>query len=179
MRAIREIGFKRLIKYIFFTVWETVFNLLLFSPLRACWMRLFGACIGKDNVIGAISFRNLYRGGLAGLKIGDHCFLGDRVVLDLADEIILENNVTLSDEVFVLTHTNVGFHNHPLQKFFPAYSKRVVFKEGSFVGIRATILPGVIVGKQSAIGACSLVKHDVPDHELHFGSPAIFKRKLQ
>lgn len=113
-----------------------------------------------------------------GLSIGNACFIGDGVVFDLADSIILQNDVTLSDEVFILTHTNVGYKNHPLQRHFPAFSKPVVFRNGSFAGVRVTVLPGVTVGEKAAIGACALVKHDIAERELHAGVPAVFIRKL-
>lgn len=172
-------GLTKIIRFILFTYWEVIFRCLLFSPLRIFWMRLFGAKIGKNVIIGSIRFMNLYRSGLRGLHIGDKCFIADYVVFDLADEIVFENDVTLSDEVFVLTHTNVGYSDHPLQKFFPPFSNKVVFKNGCFIGVRALIMPGVEIGEKSAIGASSLVKNDIPSLELHAGVPAKFIRRLE
>lgn len=179
LKAIQEVGINKVFKYAFFSFWEVIFKCLVFSPLRIFWMRLFGAKIGKDVVFGNVRFMNLYRLGLKGLKVGDKCFIGDYAVFDLADGITLEDNVTLSEEVFVLTHTNVGYLDHPLQKYIPAFSKKVVFKNGSFVGIRATIMPGIVVGEKSAVGACSLILKDVAPHELHAGVPAKFIKKFE
>ena len=178
MDIIKEVGAFKILKYLIFTLWEAVFHVLLFSPLRVWWMRLGGTKIGKNPVIGNLYFMNLYRRGLPGLTVGNNCFIGNRVVFDLADEIEIGTEVTLSDEVFLLTHTNVGYKNHPLQKFFPNYSKKIVMQNGVFVGIRATIFPGVTLGEESAVGACSLVTKDVPARELHAGVPAKLIRQF-
>ncbi len=178
MDIIKEVGYLKIIKYLIFTLWEAVFHVLLFSPLRILWLHFGGAQIGKNTVLGDLYFMNLYRRGLHGMRVGKNCFIGSRVVFDLADEIEIGDDVTLADEVFFLTHTNVGYKNHPLQRFFPNYSKKVIVKDGAFIGVRTTVFPGVLIGKNSAVGACSLVKQNIPDNELHVGTPAVFKRKL-
>jgi maltose O-acetyltransferase len=116
--------------------------------------------------------------GIKGLKIGDRCFVGDRVVFDLAEEIVIGDDSTLSEECFILTHTNVGYKDHPLQKEIPSFSARVVVGKGCFIGIRAVIMPGVTLGEKCAVGACSLVNSDIPTGELHAGIPAKLIRQL-
>jgi len=39
-------------------------------------------------------------------------------------------------------------------------------------------MPGITVGKNSEIGACSQVRHDVPDNEIWYGGPAKFFKKV-
>ena len=39
-------------------------------------------------------------------------------------------------------------------------------------------MPGITIGKNSEIGACSQVRHDVPDNEIWYGSPAKFFKKV-
>lgn len=179
MKAIQAIGYGKIAKYIFFSFWQFLFALMFVSPLRVWLLRLFGAKIGKDTVIERIRLFNLYRKGLSGLTIGDFCFLGDGVTLDLAEEIKIRNQVTLSVDTLVLTHTNVGYHDHPLQKFFPSMSKSVVFQEGSFVGVRAIILPGILVGESAAVAAGALVNSDVPAFTLVGGLPAKIIKTLK
>ena len=53
-------------------------------------LRLLGARIGRRTILHDVRFFNLYRRGLAGLVIGDECFLGDECLLDLAEGIELE-----------------------------------------------------------------------------------------
>ena len=45
-------------------------------------------------------FFNLYRRGFSGLEIGEGCFLGDECLLDLAEGIHLERQVTLAPRLW-------------------------------------------------------------------------------
>ena len=81
---IKEIGLSRLIKYFFMELWNSIFLLLPFSPLRIWWLRLGGAKIGRGCVVDRIYLMNLDRTGLSGLSLGNDCYLGPVVLLDLA-----------------------------------------------------------------------------------------------
>lgn len=48
----------------------------------------------------------------------------------------------------------------------------VVIKDNAFIGAHSTILKGVTVGRNSVVGACSVVTKDVPDNEIWAGNPA-------
>jgi maltose O-acetyltransferase len=85
---------------------------------------------------------------------------------------VLADKVTVAERVTVLTHTNVGYRDHPLQKRFPAMEKPVSFGSGSFVGACATILPGVRIGECAFVAAGSLLTKDAPSHCLVGGVPA-------
>lgn len=52
-----------------------------------------------------------------------------------------------------------------------------VLKKGSMFGANVSIMPGVNIGENAEIGACSQVRHDVPDNEIWYGSPAHFLKK--
>ena len=148
------------------------YRLALVPQLRAPWLRLLGARIGRRTVLHDVRFFNLYRRGLAGLDIGEECFLGDECLLDLAEGVRLERQVTLAERVLILTHTNVGYHDHPLQAGFPAMAAPVVIERGSFLGANVTVLPGIRVGEQSFVAAGSVVTADVPPRTLVAGVPA-------
>lgn len=178
MKALKEVGIKKIIKYVFYSLWQYPFSLMFVSPLRVLLLRLTGAKIGENTVIERISFMNLYRTGIPGLKIGKNCFLGDGVVLDMADRIILGDNVTLSAGTFVLTHTNVGYKDHPLQKHIQSMKGMVRFKNGCFVGVRCVILPGVIMEEKSAAAACALVNKNVKSDTLVGGIPSAEIKKF-
>src|SRR5262249_49476045 len=149
-----------------------------FPPLRAAWLRLLGARIGSDVVLHDVRFFNLYRAGVAALEIGDQCFLGDECLLDLAAPIRLERQVTLAERVLILTHTNVGYADHPLQRLFPASAGPVRLESGCFVGAGAIVLPGLTIGREAFVAAGSVVTHDVPPRTLVAGVPARAVRAL-
>lgn len=48
----------------------------------------------------------------------------------------------------------------------------VTLREYAILGAHVLVLPGVTVGKGSAVGAFSLVKKDIPEWEIHAGIPA-------
>jgi maltose O-acetyltransferase len=140
--------------------------------------RALGARIGRRAILHDVRFFNLYRRGLGGLSIGEECFLGDECLIDLADAVRLENQVTLAERVLILTHTNVGYADHPLQRHFPAMTAPVVVESGSFVGAAVTVLPGVRIGRGSFVAAGSVVTEDVPPGTLVAGVPARPVRSL-
>jgi maltose O-acetyltransferase len=86
--------------------------------------------------------------------------------------------VTLAERVLVLTHTNVGYRDHPLQAHFPPGAAPVVIRAGSFVGANATILPGLSIGPRAFVAAGSVVTESVPEGTLAAGVPARHVRTL-
>ena len=178
MKALAEIGWRKAARFGWFTAAMLPYRLLPVPQLRAPFLRLLGARIGRGSVVHDVRFFNLYRRGLAGLSVGDECFLGDECLLDLAEGITLERQVTFAERVLVLTHTNVGYADHPLQSHFPAMAAPVVIGQGSFVGAAATILPGVRIGARSFVAAGSVVTADVPPGMLVAGVPARVVRPL-
>ncbi len=176
---IKEVGIKKLIRYVFSSLWQYVFAMMFASPLRVTFLRLFGATIGSDTVIERIKLMNLYRVGIGGLRIGDRCFLGDGVALDLAERILLEDDVTLSFDAMVLTHTNVGYAHHPIQQHIPSRTKPVLLKKGCFLGARSVVLAGLMIGEGAAVAAGAVVTKDVPANTLVVGVPAKVIRKFK
>ena len=55
---------------------------------------------------------------------------------------------------------------------------KVVLKQNCRIGSHSTILPGVSIGKNSIIGAHSLVNKNIPDNVVAFGAPAKVVRQL-
>ena len=48
---------------------------------------------------------------------------------------------------------------------------KVTIKENARIGTHSTIMPGVTIGKNSIIGAYSLVNKDIPDDTIAYGIP--------
>jgi len=55
---------------------------------------------------------------------------------------------------------------------------RVHLKENCKIGSHSTVLPGVTIGKNSIVGAHSLVTHDIEDNVVAFGVPAKTVRRI-
>jgi maltose O-acetyltransferase len=179
VKALDEIGWARATRFAFFSLALVPYRLALFPPLRTAWLRLLGAKIGARVVLHDVRFFNLYRRGIRGLTVGNDCFLGGECLLDLAEGIYLEDQVTLAERVLILTHTNVGYRDHPLQRHFPPVAAPVIIGRGSFLGANVTVLPGVRIGEGSFVAAGSVVTADVPAHTLVGGIPARPLRALE
>ncbi len=154
-----------------------VFDFLPFSPLRVFWLKLGGAKIGKRCVVDRIDFINLDRTGLAGFQVGRESFLGRGALFDLAGEIVLQDQITVSARASLISHFSVGFSNHPLVDKYPKFVKKTVIESGSFIGLGAIILPGLKISKRAMIGAGAVVTKDVVADSLAVGVPAKIKKK--
>jgi len=177
--AFREIGFKKALKYLLGLFQLSFLKIIILPPnLRRQFLNLFGSKIGPESIIHPITLINLYRTGFKGLKCGKHCFIGEECLLDLADSITMGDNVTLAERVTIITHMNAGFKNHPLQKYFPSMSSPVTIGSGSFIGVNATILPGIKVGERAVVAAGAVVTRDVPKETVVAGVPSRPIRKI-
>lgn len=177
MKAVDEIGWRKAARFLLYTLAMVPYRAALFPPLRRLWLRLLGARIGPRTIVHDVRFFNLYRRGMSGLQIGRECFVGDECLFDLAEGIVLEDQVTLAERVMVLTHMNVGYADHPLQARFPATAAPVTVRSGSFVGAGAILLAGRTLGPRAFVAAGSVVTEDVPPDTLVAGVPARVVRR--
>ena len=176
--ALKEIGIRKTLKFGFVTILMIFYKMMIFPQLRVFYLRILGAKIGKNVIIHNADFFNYYRTGFKGVRIGNNCFIGDGSLMDLADEITISDSVTIAERVTILTHTNVGYSDHPLQKYFPSSVKPVILEHGCFVGANVTVLPGVTIGKCAFIAAGSVVNENVPAYTLVGGVPARVIREI-
>jgi acetyltransferase-like isoleucine patch superfamily enzyme len=58
-------------------------------------------------------------------------------------------------------------------------SGRILINDGAFIGANSTVLKGVSIGKNSVIGASSVVTRDIPDNEIWGGNPIRFLKKIE
>ena len=172
---------KFIIRIIFrFLVWvayltykiEGVNALLLFMPARIIptVLRHYGATIGHDPIIHSPLIIHNAKNDYGNLIMGDHCYLGRDVFLDLENRIELEDQVTVSMRVTILTHTDVG--DSRLNKRIPASTAPVRICKDAYIGANSTILQGVTIGAESLIGAGSVLLKDVPSGAMFAGNPA-------
>jgi acetyltransferase-like isoleucine patch superfamily enzyme len=171
MKAFHEVGVRRLARFLWVTLALTAFRVAIVPPFRSLFLRVCGASVGADTVLHRLTLINVDRGGFRSLRIGARCFLGDEVLIDLAAPVTLEDDVTLAARAMILTHLNVGYSDHPLQRRFPSMTAPVTIRRGSFVGAGATVLAGCSLGPEAFVGAGSLVNRDVQGGETVGGVP--------
>lgn len=141
-------------------------------------MNLFGARVAWSAVVERVNFMNLDRRGLAGLSIGKKSFVGVAAIFDLAGELMIGDQATVSPGAAILTHFSVGFSDHPLVKIYPKKVSKTVIGKGAFVGVHATVLAGVSVGENSMVAAGAAVVDNVAKSTMAAGVPAVVKKKL-
>jgi acetyltransferase-like isoleucine patch superfamily enzyme len=156
--------------------------MLMTTRAIAPTLRRYGARIGAD-----VRFRsplvihnsNAERGRYyENLQVGDHCYLGRELFLDLQDRIVIEDQVTISHRVMILTHTDAG--NSPLKGEFIATDQApVLIRRGAYVGANVTILQGVEIGESSVVGAGAVVTRSVPPASVVVGTPARVIKTLE
>lgn len=104
-----------------------------------------------------------------GLRIGQRCDLQQPFELDSSHCWLIE----IGDDVTFAPHVHVITHDASTKRSV-ANTRLAPVRIGSrvFVGARATILPGVTIGDDALIGACSVVSRDIPSGMIAAGNPA-------
>lgn len=102
-------------------------------------------------------------------SIGRKCKIQTNVYITAFS--IIEDYVFIAPGVLTSNDNSAGRGEDRIK-----YYKGVTIKQGGRVGVGSVILPGIIIGEDSFIGAGSLVTKNIPDGELWYGHPAIFQR---
>lgn len=115
-------------------------------------------------------------------NINAHCFVENDVVL--GDNVTVKCGVYLWDGIRagnnVFIGPNVTFTNdkYPRSKQYPDEFLKTIIEEGASIGAGSVILCGISIGRNSMIGAGSVVTKNIPPNQLWYGNPAKFIREL-
>ncbi len=102
-----------------------------------------------------------------GSRIGARTWINRGACLDLRGGIDIGADVSISPEVMILTA------QHDLNDpWFKYESERVVLEDHVWVGSRATIMPGVTLGRGAVVAAGAVVTRDVEPLTVVGGVPA-------
>ncbi|MFA5097234.1 MAG: DapH/DapD/GlmU-related protein [Candidatus Margulisiibacteriota bacterium] len=102
------------------------------------------------------------------IRIGDHCFVGSRTVINAEREVTIGNDVGIGSEVMIWTHGSWL----PVLKGFPANFAGVKIGSRAWIPSRVVILPGVEIGDDVVISINSVVNKKIPSGSLAAGNPA-------
>lgn len=107
------------------------------------------------------------------LIIEDGAYLGDHLTILCADEVIIEKNVLMASYITIATENHgIDPENMICYGKQPLSTLSVRIGEGSWIGEKVIILPGVHIGKKVIVGAGAVVTKDVPDYTIVAGNPA-------
>ncbi len=156
--------------------YEALNLLLKFTPSRSSIFLLknYGAVIGKRVTIQSpfiVHNGKKGKGMYQNLVIGDDCYIGRDCIFDLQDTIKIGDRVTISHRATLNTHTDKGKANIAVELNNKS-SSQINIENDVYIGTNVTILQGVTIGKQSLIGAKSLVSKNLPEGSKSYGVPA-------
>ena len=116
-----------------------------------------------------------------GVKIGNNCHFSPYVLIDLLhpELVTIEDNVTIGSNSMIFAHVNPTANEFLKNHGYPRTIKPVVIKNGAVISVGCIIIAGVTVGKNSIIGAGSVVSQDVPDFCVVIGNPARVIKKIE
>jgi putative colanic acid biosynthesis acetyltransferase WcaF len=133
------------------------------SPLKVVLLRFFGASVGKGVVIKqSVNIKYPWK-----LSLGNHCWIGEGVWIDNLDQVTLEDHVCLSQGALLLC----GNHNYKTTSFDLMIAP-IYLKEGSWIGAKASVGPGVTSGSHAVLSMGAIATRDLSAYTVYGGNPA-------
>tara|TARA_B100000900_G_scaffold378632_1_gene362955 strand:+ start:305 stop:712 length:408 start_codon:yes stop_codon:yes gene_type:complete len=105
---------------------------------------------------------------LEGLILGKETDIGAFSYINALNGVVIEDNVQIGSHCSIYSISTID-----------NTSGKIYLKNNCRIGSHTTILPGVSVGKNSVVGAHSLVNKDIPDNVVAYGVPAKVIKKLE
>ena len=113
---------------------------------------------------------------------GHHLHLGSNVYANFNLTLVDDGNIFIKDNVMIGPNVTIITASHPINAELRMkeiqFNRNVIINENVWIGANVTILPGVTIGKNSVIGAASVVTKDVPENVVVVGNPARVMRKI-
>jgi maltose O-acetyltransferase len=134
-------------------------------------LRLAGVKIGRASVFWGMPTLAGTGDVCSRLSVGTYCGFNARAYFELDDQITIGHHVAVGQDVMFLTRTYDT--SDPKRRAGKQTSAPIEIGNGSWLGARCTIMPGVKVGAGSVIGAQVVVMNDVPPNMLLMGKRRI------
>jgi putative colanic acid biosynthesis acetyltransferase WcaF len=152
----------------FVQLWWLV-QALLFKPSpqflygwRRFLLRSFGAQVGRGVIIRASAhFQFPWK-----VTLGDHCWIGDEVVIYSLGPISIGDNAVVSQRSYLCA----GSHDM-LDATFTITSHEVVVEAECWLATDVFVGPSVRIGRGAVVGARSSVFKSIPGGKVYAGSP--------
>jgi acetyltransferase-like isoleucine patch superfamily enzyme len=133
--------------------------------------------IGDDVYIGHQTIlKGYYKNRMT---IGTGTWIGQQCFLHSAGGLFIGSYVGIGPGVKMITsyHTDLGVDRAIIAN--PLEFSAISIGDGSDIGINATILPGVSIGRGVQVGAGAVVTENMPDYSVVVGVPARVVRMRQ
>lgn len=155
--------------------------LLFFKPFRVWFQKRKIGTIGKNSEVRP--YATIL--GTQNVEIGNNVIIPGGTLIsnypgNPESKVIIEDDVLLGPNVSIYSSTHL-FNDTTKPIKDQGYRVAITrLKKGCWIGINSVVLPGVTIGKNSVVGANSVVNKDVPDYTVVAGAPAkIIKNLLE
>lgn len=140
---------------------------LPFEAIRHCLYRIIlGIKIGEDTHLSMGLFITGFHNRCQ-IVVGKNSVINRRCYLDGRAGLTIGDNVNISFEACFLTLTH-----DPQSKSFAVKEGSIQVEDDVWIGVRATILPGVKIGKGAIVAAGAVVTKNVNPFDIVAGVPA-------
>lgn len=145
---------------------------LVGNRIRTAIIRLGGIHVGRGTTFGGAPSVS----GRSQLRIGRDCWINVAARFDLSATVEIGDRVAIGQEALILTNSHeIG----PSESRAGRLANRTVrIGDGTWLGARVVVLPGVTIGAGAIVAAGSVVTRDVPADILVAGVPAVPVRDL-
>ena len=155
----------RLIRSLWFVV-SLVFiqnKLNPFNSLKVILLRIFGAKIGRDVVVKpGVNIKYPWK-----LEVGNYVWIGEDVWIDNLDDVVIGNNVCISQGVMLLS----GNHNYKKSTFDLIIGK-IKIKDGVWIGAKSIVTQNVVCENHSVLTVNSVASSNLDSYSVYTGNPA-------
>ncbi|RKR81078.1 succinyltransferase-like protein [Mucilaginibacter gracilis] len=136
----------------------------------------------RHNIIGRQQLCYFVVGPQGKLTIGNHVGISSTAIV-CYESIIIGDNVKIGGNTVIY---DTDFHSLKVSErtkvpedFSKVKTKPVKIEDNAFIGAHTTILKGVVIGRNSIVGSCSVVTKNIPPDEIWAGNPARFIKKIE
>lgn len=169
----KEIGYVPMKVKILRAVWSLVWVILfrpfgtkLFNPWRLLLLKMFGAKVCSDSGV----YASVRIWAPWNLVMGHNAWLGPNVICYNQDTVTLEDNVTVSQFSFLCT---AGHNLNEVNSYSSGLIVApITIRANAWVGAKAFVGMGVVLGEWSVVGATASVFKDVEACQVVGGNPA-------
>ena len=114
---------------------------------------------------------------------GSHVHMGSNIYANFNLTLVDDGHIYIGDWVKFGPNVTIVTAGHPVLPELrkePAlqFNKDVHIEECVWIGAGVIVLPGVTIGRNSVIGAGSVVTKDIPDNMLAYGNPCRVVREI-
>ncbi len=118
----------------------------------------------RHGMASVLSWLRIHYYRIMGASIGKGCFISSHAYIDSRrGKISIGDNVSIAGGSYILSHT--GFRPN-------MEGQETVIEDNVRIFVNSVVLPGVRIGRNSIVGAGSVVMRDVPPNVVVQGNPA-------